>query len=183
MKTAQLLTAALLAFGLGAAPALAQDAKPMANSDMGKMAIKTTAPVTLGDLEITRGYIRAMPPRAPAGGGFITVTNKGKTDDTLIAASSPDAGAVELHEMAIKDNVMIMRQMKGGIPIPAGKTVVLQPGGLHIMFLKVPEAFKEGQTIPVTLTFKSAGTVKLDMPVISMAATMQMKNMKMDMSN
>jgi len=63
--------------------------------------------------------------------------------------------------------VMVMRPVDGGVEIPAGQTVELKPGGLHLMFMQVTEPFKEGQSLPVTLEFEKAGKVELTLPVKS----------------
>ena len=122
-------------------------------------------PVTAGDLELTAGFTRAMLPGQPVGGGFVTITNKGGEEDRLVSATSPEAGEVQMHEMAMEGDVMKMRQLNDGIVIPAGETVELKPGGLHLMFYKVSEPFKEGATVNVTLTFEKAGAVDLVLPI------------------
>ena len=122
-------------------------------------------PVTAGDLELTAGVTRAMLPGQPVGGGFVTITNKGGEEDRLVSATSPEAGEVQMHEMAMEGDVMKMRQLNDGIVIPAGETVELKPGGLHLMFYKVSEPFKEGATVNVTLTFEKAGAVDLVLPI------------------
>lgn len=122
-------------------------------------------PVTAGDLELTAGFTRAMLPGQPVGGGFITIANKGGADDKLVSATSAQAGEVQLHEMAMEGDVMKMRQLNDGIAIPAGQTVELKPGGLHLMFYKVAEPFKEGASVNVTLTFEKAGAVDVVLPV------------------
>lgn len=121
--------------------------------------------VTAGDLELTAGFTKAMLPGQPVGGGFITITNKGGEADKLVSATSAQAGEVQLHEMAMEGDVMKMRQLNDGIAIPAGETVELKPGGLHLMFYKVAEPFKEGATVNVTLTFEKAGAVDVVLPV------------------
>ncbi|MBC2773857.1 DUF1775 domain-containing protein [Rhizobium sp. AQ_MP] len=121
--------------------------------------------VTAGDLELTAGFTKAMLPGQPVGGGFVTITNKGGEDDRLVSATSAQAGEVQLHEMAMEGDVMKMRQLTDGIAIPAGQTVELKPGGLHLMFYKVAEPFQEGGTVNVTLTFEKAGTVEVALPV------------------
>lgn len=62
-------------------------------------------------------------------------------------------------------DVMKMRQLKDGIPVPAGATVELKPGGLHLMFMDVKELLVEGGRVSVKLTFEKAGTVELLLPV------------------
>ncbi|WP_404947018.1 copper chaperone PCu(A)C [Rhizobium terrae] len=121
--------------------------------------------VKVGDLEVSGAFTKAMLPGQPVGGGYFTVRNNGAADDRLVSASSPIAGTVELHEMAMQGQVMKMRRLDGGIAIPAGKTVELAPGGLHLMFMKVTEPFKNGGKVPVTLTFEKAGKVDITLPV------------------
>jgi copper(I)-binding protein len=115
--------------------------------------------VEVGSLELTDLWTRATPPGAPTGAGFLTITNKGSEADTLIAVSTPAAEIGELHTMEVKDGVMTMHPVEGGIAIPAGSTVSLAPGGLHLMFIKLKEPFVEGGKLPATLTFAKAGAV------------------------
>lgn len=126
--------------------------------------------VTLGSLTLTDLWTRATPPGAPTAGGYLTVTNKGSEADTLTAASSTDAASGELHVMEIKDGVMTMRPVEGGIVIPAGGTVTLAPDGLHIMFVTLKAPLKEGEKFPVTLTFAKAGSVTTFMHIMAIGA-------------
>ena len=126
--------------------------------------------VTLGDLTISDGFSRATLPNAPVGGGFLTITNKGAADDRLIAATSPAAADVQLHEISMEGDVMKMRELAEGIPVPAGETVSLQPGGLHLMFMQLTGPLVEGTSFPVTLTFEKAGTVTVELSVASSGA-------------
>jgi len=134
------------------------------------------AVVKAGDLEVTGAFTKAMLPGQPVGGGYFTVKNNGQADDMLVSVSSPAAGAVEMHEMAMQGEVMKMRKLEGGIAIPAGKSVELTPGGLHLMFMKVTEPFKAGGTVPVTLTFEKAGKVDLALPIEAAGPGGQKKN-------
>ena len=126
--------------------------------------------VTVGDLELTDLWARATPPRAPAAGGFVTITNHGTAPDHLIAVSTPMAGVGEVHEMKVEDGVMTMRPLEGGIEIPAGGTVTLKPGGYHLMFIELKEPFVAGAVVPATLTFEKAGSVDVDLAVMPIGA-------------
>jgi periplasmic copper chaperone A len=126
--------------------------------------------VTLGDLTLEQFFTRATPAGAKAAGGFLTITNNGKTDDRLVSVSSLMATRTEIHEMAVKDTIMTMRPKEDGILLPAGQTVSLKPGGLHIMFMQIKEPFKKDMIIPVTLTFEKAGSIDIEMPVILMGS-------------
>jgi periplasmic copper chaperone A len=127
-------------------------------------------PVSIGSLEISAAFTRATLPNAPVGGGFMTIVNSGAEPDRLVSATSPAAGEVQLHEMGMEGDVMKMRHLPDGIEIPAGETVTLAPGGLHIMLMGLKQAFVEGETIPLTLTFEKAGTVEIELVVGEAAA-------------
>jgi len=96
------------------------------------------------------------------GGGFLKITSP--TADRLIAASAPVSKTVELHTMQMQGDVMQMRQVPA-IDIPAGKTVELKPGGLHVMFIGLTQTLNDGATFPLTLRFEKAGEVKVDVKV------------------
>ena len=122
----------------------------------------------VGPLQIENAYTRATVPGQMAAGGFMKVENKGVVD-LLVSASSPAAGEVQLHEMAMEGNVMKMRQVKD-IPVPAGGAVELKPGGMHLMFMNIKAPLVAGETIPVKLKFAKAGEVEVKFPVNEMGA-------------
>jgi copper(I)-binding protein len=99
------------------------------------------------------------------GAGYLTITNKGTADDTLVSASSPVAGVTQVHEMKMEGDVMKMNEVEGGLVIPAGQSVTLEPGGLHIMLMDLKQQLVEGTTFPVTLTFANAGNIEVELAV------------------
>ncbi|MEM9223079.1 MAG: DUF1775 domain-containing protein [Pseudomonadota bacterium] len=125
---------------------------------------------TVGDLVIDRAWTRQPPPAARVGGGYMRITNNGTQADRLIGGSAPFADIFEVHEMSVKDGVMRMNELPDGLKIPAGETVLLQPGGLHLMFIQLSDAPQESESVPVTLKFEKAGEVTLRMPVAAMGA-------------
>lgn len=94
---------------------------------------------------------------------YMTITNEGDADDTLVAASAPMA-VTELHESMEHDHVISMEHVHE-IPIPAGETVTLEPGGLHIMLMDLTEELAPGDTFDLTLTFAEAGEVTVEVTV------------------
>ena len=165
MTLCKALAALVAAFTLSVAlPVLAHDVPA------GDPAAHAVDSVKLGDMEISGAFTRATLPNAPVAGGFLTITNSGATDDRLVSASAYFAAEVQLHEMAMENDVMKMRQLVDGIAVPAGETVTLQPGGLHIMFMQLKAPLVEGTTVPVTLTFERVGTITVDVPVVGTAA-------------
>ncbi|MEJ2410604.1 MAG: copper chaperone PCu(A)C [Novosphingobium sp.] len=142
-----LLSLALLA-SLSAVP-LAAAGKPAASSA-----------VTVADT-----WARETAPAQVNGGGFALISNMGREDDRLVSGTSPVAAEVQLHTMSIDGGVMRMRQLVDGIPVPAGQTVALKPGSLHVMFIGLKHPLKRGGTVPVTLRFAKAGAIKVSFAV------------------
>lgn len=122
----------------------------------------------VGSVQIENAYTRSTVPGQMAAGGFMKIENKGAVDQ-LISASSPVAGEVQLHEMAMEGNVMKMRQVKE-VVVPAGGAVELKPGGMHLMFINIKAPLTAGETVPVKLKFAKAGEVEVKMPVNAMGA-------------
>ena len=127
-----------------------------------------TKTVATNTIKIEDAYTRATVPGQQVAGGFLKIENKGVADQ-LISASSPVAGEVQLHEMAMDGNVMKMRQVKD-IAVPAGGAVELKPGGLHLMFMNIKAPLTAGEIVPVKLRFAKAGEVEVKMPVNAMGA-------------
>jgi len=108
-----------------------------------------------GMLEIGTVQLRATAPGMGMTGGYVVITNNGNSDERLVAVSAGFAKRVELHEMIHDNGVMKMREREGGIQIPAGETVMLKPGGLHIMFMGLSETMIPGEMREITLEFVS----------------------------
>jgi copper(I)-binding protein len=123
----------------------------------------------LGDLEIGHPWSRVTPPGAKVAGGYLTIANHGTVPDRLISVTSEIAGKAEVHEMAVKDGVMTMRPVDGGLEIPAGGKVELKPGGYHVMLIDIKRLTEEGERFPATLTFEKAGSVTVEFKVEGMA--------------
>ncbi len=181
------LAACLTSSAVLAAPEMkAMDHNKMDHSKMMNMAggTKTTA-IKAGDLTISGIWARASFGRAVNSAGFMIIKNTGTSDDLLIAASSPISKKTELHTHIRDGQVMRMRRVEGGIPVPKGGQAALQPGGFHIMFIGLHKPLQKGETFPLTLTFKKAGEVKLNVTARKMnmpkGMMMDHSKMKMDM--
>jgi len=117
---------------------------------------------------VAEPWARSTATGQKAGGGFMTLKG-GAQADRLLGGSTPLAERVELHTMSMDGNVMRMRQVEG-IDVPAGQTVALAPGGLHVMFMGLKEELKPGAKVPLTLNFERAGTVQVQVEVRDRAA-------------
>lgn len=125
----------------------------------------------VGSLEIEHPWTRETPAGAKVAGGYFVVTNQGSTPDRLVSITSQVSEKAEIHEMAVKDGVMTMRPVDGGVEIPGGAKVELKPGGYHVMFMGLKEMPKLGEEFEATLTFEKAGPVKVEFAVQAMDST------------
>src|SRR5262249_986805 len=115
--------------------------------------------VKVGDLVILQAWSRATPAGAKFGVGYMIIENRGATPERLLGASTPVAGKVEVHEEGMSNEKMTMTRVSGGLTIGPGKTLVLAPGGNHLMFTNLKAPLEQGTRLPVTLQFEKAGNV------------------------
>jgi periplasmic copper chaperone A len=118
--------------------------------------------VSVGSLKIENAFARPTPRGATVAAGYLTIVNSGSTPDRLVSATSDISAKAQIHEMKMDNGIMEMRELPDGLPIPAGTTVTLKPGGYHIMFVDLRHPVKPGDVIHATLTFEKAG--KVDVP-------------------
>ena len=117
------------------------------------------AAATLAQAQVTihAPWVRGTVPMQQASGAFMQLSADKTT--RLVAAQSPVAKVVELHEMVMDNNVMKMRQIPG-LDIVPGSTLDLKPGGFHIMLIELKQQLKGGDMVPITLVFEDTQTKK-----------------------
>lgn len=115
-------------------------------------------------LRIQDGWTRTAPPGAPVA-GYLAITNRGPAGDQLLAASSPLARTVGLHQSTMRGAVVSMHAVPGGLAIPAGATVKLEPGGYHLMLTGLKRALRPGDRVALSLRFRRAGAVRTSLRV------------------
>jgi copper(I)-binding protein len=113
----------------------------------------------------TPGMMSSPMPMGGMGAAYLTIENTGATDDRLITAKTDAARTAEIHEMRNEGTVMKMAPLADGLPISAGSTIELKPGGYHIMLIGLTGDLKAGESFELTLTFEKAGDVTLTVPV------------------
>ena len=123
------------------------------------------------NVDVKDAWVRASVQGQKATGAFMQLTASQPT--TLVGVASPVAGVAEVHEMKMDGDVMRMRALPQGLPLPASKAVALTPGGYHVMLMDLKATLPKDSTIPLTLTFKDAKGVQsrleLTLPVATSA--------------
>lgn len=125
-------------------------------------------------------YVRLAPPNAPATGAFMVIKNNGSKDVKVLKADNPVSRVTELHTHLNEGGVMKMRPVSA-IDIKAGGEAVLKPGGLHVMLIDLKAPPKEGDVVPITLTFDDGSSKQVEAKVVRpmpmpMAAPMEHKH-------
>ncbi len=121
-------------------------------------------PALAADIRIEDAWARASLGQARNGAAYMIVHATGAQPDRLVAATSPVAGKVELHNHIMVGNVAQMRPVDA-IEVVPGSPTVLQPGGLHVMLLDLRGPLQAGQSFPVTLRFERAGEVQIQVEI------------------
>ena len=124
-------------------------------------ALAQTAPAIHTD----EAWARFSAPGMSMSGVFMDLHNRSGRDDELLSANSPAAQTVELHTHVQEQGMMRMRQLPGGIALPQGQTVHLQPGGLHIMLMGLKQPLKAGEHVTLQLNFRHAPPQTISVPV------------------
>lgn len=126
---------------------------------------------------VEESWARATVQGQKATGAFMKITAKEGTK--LVGASSPAAAVTEIHEMKMDKDVMKMSAISA-LPIPAGKTVELKPGGLHVMLMDLKAPLNDKTNVPITLVFENAKGVRsnmdLQVPVKKMGMPQESKH-------
>jgi len=102
-------------------------------------------------VKVDNAWVRGAVPGQLATGAFLDITSA--RDAVLVKAESPVAAMVEVHAMAMKNNVMTMHEVPK-VDLPAGKQIRLAPGGLHIMLMDLKQPVKNGEMVPLKLTIE-----------------------------
>lgn len=127
------------------------------------------------DITVSKPWARASAGMANAGAAFMMIKNAAHSEDVLVSAKADVSKRVELHTHTMVDGVMKMRQVEGGIKVPASGTQMLKPGSYHVMLMGLNAPLKEGSTFPMTLSFQSGSEVSIDVQVMSPSAMGEMK--------
>jgi len=129
------------------------------------LVISPLIPAQSGDIEVTEGYVRRLPPGVVNTAAFMRILNRGYADRVLVGGSTPAADAVSIHA-TINDNGMMKMEHQMNLVIPAQGEVLLESGGLHLMLMGLKGSLGE-EEVELNLSFQDGGTISLRLPVIN----------------
>lgn len=116
------------------------------------------------DLAVRDAWVRPTPPGAHMTAAYMAITNNGSTTAVLTGVSSPQFGEAEIHTTVMADGVARMRHQPR-LEIPAGGTVEMAPGGLHVMLMQPLASAKAQGPVSLVLTFEDGRNLSVEAPV------------------
>lgn len=116
---------------------------------------------TIGDLQIIHPNIPQPREGAISAALYMALSNEGTMADRLIGVETPVAKAASLHESRVDAVGVASMVPLEAVDLPAGETVVLEPGGIHVMLMGLTTPLHEGDMVPATLIFEQAGRVDM----------------------
>ncbi len=149
--------------------------------DHSTMAHSTMASGEMNAMMVSNAMARAVPIADGNGAIYFMLTNGTAIDDQLLTAESNVANAAEFHETINDNNVMRMEARPDGFALPAGESLLFEPGGKHVMLVGLHEPLVEGDTFTVTLSFAHAAPLTVEVPVMAIDADMDHNMDTMDM--
>ncbi|MEE8603577.1 copper chaperone PCu(A)C [Euzebya tangerina] len=113
------------------------------------------------DGDVALGEAFSFTPAIDTTAAYFDITNNSEDDDVLLSADADGFEDVQLHDTVVADGSASMVEQEDGIPIPAGETVTLEPGGLHVMLIGAENDLAAGDEVTISLEFENAGAVEL----------------------
>lgn len=118
-----------------------------------------------GKVVVEGAWVGEVPPSSPVAAAYITIKNEGTADDKLLSVTSSISGSTMIHQTVVDEEGVARMDMIDALVIPAGKSVILKPGGTHIMLMDLKEPVTGKGKIELDLKFENAGEMKIEAPV------------------
>lgn len=148
-RTSTSLVVALVLVGLAAAGC---------GSGSGTSDSATTVAAHAGaGIRVTNARIPA-PANPDTAAVYLTITNGTDHDVVLESVTTTAGGHAEVHRSS-DENGMATMAPAGPMTVDAGATLVLEPGGYHVMVMNPTRSLQVGDHVSVTLHFRGAQKV------------------------
>ena len=114
-------------------------------------------------------WVGEVPPSSSVAAAYMTIKNEGNADDKLLSVTSSISGSSMIHQTVVDEESVAKMEMVDVLVIPAGKSVVLKPGGTHVMLMDLKKPVTGKEKIELELKFENAGDIKVEAPVKSLS--------------
>lgn len=107
-----------------------------------------------------KAVVNLSPVEGNPSAGYMNL-HGGSVDVELVGVTSDDVLRMEMHETVEQDGMASMEKLKS-IPVPAGKTVKLEPGGKHLMIWGVGAGSQQRGLLKMTLIYSNDDRIEID---------------------
>ena len=119
-------------------------------------------------IHVVDAWARATPPGVDNGAVYCKIVNHGAADQ-LVGARSSAAHDAQIHASLSRNGVVEMRRIDT-LPVGAGASVALAPGGTHLMLVGLAAPLVPGAKVELTLVFSTAGEIVVEVPILDARA-------------
>ncbi|MEP5153052.1 copper chaperone PCu(A)C [Planktotalea sp.] len=117
-------------------------------------------------LSVSEAWVPTAPPGAGAHAAYFTLHNDGAVPRILVGVAADGYAMSHMHESKEADGIATMAMIHQ-IEIPAGKTLTMAPGGLHVMLMRPDAPLASGDIVQLKLTFVNGETLVVSAEVKS----------------
>ena len=122
------------------------------------------------DVVIEDAWARASIGVNRPGAAYMTIRNAGDEAVTLTGIRTDLAMMLEIHQTSTTAEGVSSMAPAGDIEIASGESVLLEPGGLHAMLMRLQRPMAEGENFSMTLDFSDGGEITVEVPILGIAA-------------
>ncbi|MGK0250238.1 MAG: copper(I)-binding protein [Oleispira sp.] len=115
-------------------------------------------------LQVMDAYQPQRPEFMSMNAGYLKIQSLSDQDVLIVNVSSPDYQSVSIHKSIQVDGMHHMESM-GSLKIPAGETLSLEPGGMHLMLHMPIAQRKVGDFTRIVFVLDDGSNVSFNMPV------------------
>jgi len=112
------------------------------------------------DLKVLDAWIPVAPPGVMSHAAYLSLENTDNAAKSVISIKAEGYGMAHLHKTEEKDGIATMA-MIDQIKIPNGKSLMMEPGGLHIMLMRPQNPVELGDKVTLTLGFADGTDMEL----------------------
>jgi len=110
-------------------------------------------------------WIREAPPTSTVLAAYMVLINGDDTPRTITRIDSPDFSNSQIHRTVVEDGIAKMVPVEQ-LPLPAGGSVTLEPGGLHLMLIDPLRPLQDGDSVVLVVHDDTGESVTVSAAVV-----------------
>jgi len=106
------------------------------------------------------------------GAVFLAISAQEGFSDRLISAHSPQSMRVEIHDILIKNGIMVMEEAEAEkLMFNSDSPLELKQHGLHVMLMGLQNPLTPESELQLSLEFEKSGTIEMEVAVRELSDT------------